>query len=163
MTKGYVSAVMASPLFGGFTETGAKTVLVSGEINKLEHGELLFEEGDQPDSVLFLLEGDVEAFVVRNGVETVFATIGSGSLIGELAVLCEAPRAASARVANDATVLKWDAGTFRRLLLRYPNMSRSVFREAMKLVLENQQALIDKLRVRAPPERPATRSIHPGV
>lgn len=145
MAKGYVSILMESPLFGGFTETGAKTVLVSGEMVSLQAGEVLFDEGDAPDSVFFLMEGDVEAYVVREGVETIVGSMGAGALIGELAVLCEAPRAASARVLDGATLLKWDAGSFRRLLLRYPNLSRSVFREAMKVVLENQQALIDRL------------------
>jgi CRP-like cAMP-binding protein len=137
---------MESPLFSGFTETGAKTVLVTGEVIQLEDGAALFEEGDAPDSVFFLMEGDVEAYVVRDGVEMmVVGTLPAGALIGELAVLCEAPRAASVRVVGHATLLKWDAGSFRRLLLRYPNMSKAVFREAMKVVLENQQALIEKL------------------
>lgn len=145
MANGYVAAILASPLFRGFTEAGAKTVLVTGEIIQPAAGEVLFEEGDAPGFVLLLLKGEVEAYVQRGGAETVVGSMGAGALIGELAVLCEAPRAASVRVIGGATVLKWGAGAFRNLLLRYPNLSRAVFSEAMKVVLENQQALIDKL------------------
>ncbi len=145
MAQGYESILMSSPLFAGFTEHGAKSVLETGEIIVLERGEVFFREGDGPDSVAFLLEGEVQAYVERDGVEIVFGTMGAGALIGELAVLCEAPRAASVRAPDQATFLKWDANGFRRLLLRNTHLAQKVFSQAMKVVLENQQALIEKL------------------
>lgn len=145
MAESHESILMASPLFSGFTEHGAKSVLDSGEIVTLEAGQLLFEEGGPPDTVLFLLRGEVEAFVERDGEEIVFGAMATGSLIGELAVLCEAPRAASVRVARQATLLKWDAAAFRRLLLRIPQLARGVFSQALRVVLDNQQALIEEL------------------
>ena len=69
MTESFESALMASPLFSSFTEDGARSILASGEIIQLEAGETLFEEGGAPDSVVFLLTGKVEAFVVRDGAE----------------------------------------------------------------------------------------------
>lgn len=145
MTDHHIAALIASPLFSSFTEDGARTILDSGEVVTLEAGQLLFEEGGEPDSVLFLLEGKAETFVVRDGVERVFATLAPGAMIGELAVLGEAPRAASVRVIDEATVLKWSDQAFRRLLLRIPQLSRGVFRQALKVVLENQQRLIEEL------------------
>jgi CRP-like cAMP-binding protein len=145
MTDRYESALIASPLFSSFTIDGARSVLKSGEVITLPAGELLFAEGGEPDSVIFLLEGEVETFVMRDGNERVFGQLGPGALIGELAVLGEAPRAASVRVVKPATVLKWDDRGFRRLLLRIPQLSRAVFRQALKVVLDHQQALIDEL------------------
>lgn len=145
MTEAYESALMASPLFSSFTVDGARSILKSGEIVELTAGDILFEEGGPPDSVVFLLDGKVETFVVRDGVERVFGTLAPGALIGELAVLGEAPRAASVRVIDEATVLKWTDQGFRRLLLRIPQLSRSVFRQALKVVLEHQQKLIEEL------------------
>lgn len=145
MTERHASALIASPLFSSFTVDGARTVIDSGEIVEFEAGQMLFEEGGQPDSVLFLLEGETETFVVRDGRERVFGTLGAGSLIGELAVLCEAPRAASVRAASRVTVLKWDDRGFRRLLLRIPQLSRGVFRQALTVVLDNQKRLIEEL------------------
>jgi CRP-like cAMP-binding protein len=145
MAESYEQILMASPLFSGFTEHGVRSVLDSGEVATCEPGAVLFEEGAAADAVLFLLDGEVEAFVERDGKEIVFSTMGAGSLIGELAVLCEAPRAATVRVVQQATVLQWNESGFRRLLLRIPQLARGVFSQALKVVLENQQALIEEL------------------
>lgn len=145
MTDGYESVLVEFPLFKGFTENGALSVLNSGEIVTLAKGDLLFQEGGEPDSVILILEGSVEVFVVRNGTEIALTTLGAGTMIGELAVLCEIPRAASVRVDDDTTVLRWSAWDFRRLLLRNPQLSKGVFGAALKVVLDNQQALIEKL------------------
>jgi CRP-like cAMP-binding protein len=145
MTEGYEAVLMGFPIFRGFTEHGARTVLESGEVVALESGAVLFEEGGQPDSVVLILEGGLEVYVTRDGRELQLSRSGPGAMIGELAVLCEVPRAASVKVDDGAVVLRWDAGQFRRLLLRDPRLSKAVFGAALKVVMEHQQALIEEL------------------
>jgi CRP-like cAMP-binding protein len=145
MANEFATILKGFSIFEGFTEHGAQTVLESGEVVTLDSGTVLFEEGGAPDSVLLILEGDLEVYVTRDGRELQLSRAGPGAMIGELAVLCEVPRAASIRVGGGATVLRWDARQFRRLLLRDPRLSKAVFGAALKVVMEHQQALIDEL------------------
>lgn len=145
MTEGYESTLMGFPLFEGYTEAGARSLIGQGEVVSMEDGQVLFEEGDDPDSVVLILDGHVEVYVERDGQERVFSRMGAGVMIGEMAVLCETPRAASVRVAGSATVLQWSSRGFRRLLLRDAMLARNVFRAALKTVMEHQQKLIDEL------------------
>lgn len=145
MSEQFVSRLLSFPLFEGFTDHGARSVLASGEIEVLPQGGNLFEEGEQADVVYLVLDGAIEIFVTRDERARVLGRSGPGALVGELAVLCESPRAASARVAENATVLKWNARAFRRLLLRDAGLSRGVFRAALKVVMDKQESLIAEL------------------
>ncbi len=58
---------------------------------------LLFDEGDPPGSAFLIEEGQVEV-AARNGSERiVICHLGPGDLLGEMAVIDDAPRTASAR------------------------------------------------------------------
>ena len=145
MAGAYESVLMGFDLFRGYTEHGARSILDAGRLLTLETGEVLFREGGQPDGVVLVLDGEMEVYVARDGREVILNRVGAGMMIGELAVLCEAPRAASVRAAEAATVLQWDSGQFRRLLLRDARLANAVFGAALKMVLEKQQALIEEL------------------
>lgn len=144
MSEQFVSLLLGLNLFEGFTEHGARSVLASGEVEQLSEGRVLFDEGTEADSVYLVLDGGIEAYVSRDGRELALGTFGPGALIGELAVLCEMPRAASTRVTEAATVLRWNAAAFRRLLLRDTRLARSVFSTALRVVMEKQQQLIEQ-------------------
>ena len=62
----------------------------------------------------------------------VLTDAGPGTILGELAVLCGILRAASVRASEKTTVLQWNAGAFRNLLLRYPLISERIFRESLR-------------------------------
>ncbi len=145
MTQDYESVLMGFPLFSGFTSHGASLMIDAGEVQELGAGEILFEEGAEPNSLVLVLDGQVEIYVQRDGRDIVLSRIGAGALIGELAVLCESPRAASVRIPDGATVLRWEARQFRSMLLRDPRLAKAVFSAALQVLVEKQQALIEEL------------------
>ena len=76
----------------------------------------------------------------------VLTAAGPGTILGELAVLCGTPRAASVvRPSKPTVILQWNAAAFRNLLLRYPLISERVFRESLRTLIEKERALIDSL------------------
>jgi len=67
-------------------------------------GEYIFHEGEEGDEAYLILSGQVN--IIRNigDEEIVIAQVGVGSIIGEMALIDEVPRMASARTASE-TVL----------------------------------------------------------
>jgi diguanylate cyclase len=74
----------------------------------LKQGEYLFREGDAP-SVAYLIEsGEVEVSADRDGKRWVLSKLGAGDLLGEMAVIDDAPRTASARALSDCVLFQID-------------------------------------------------------
>ena len=129
----------------GFTPQGAYRLLERGEVRACSAGEILFKEGDPPAFALLVLGGKVQVFVEREGGDMILTDVGPGTILGELAVLCGIPRAASVRASEAVNVLQWNAAAFRNLLLRYPLLSERIFKESLRTLVEKERALIDSV------------------
>src|SRR5690242_13292757 len=92
---------------------------------QLEPGEFLFREGDKRDMAYVLLEGEVE---IRLG-NYVVETAKPGALIGEMALIDDSPRAASAVAKTPAKLAKIDQRRFHFLIQQTPNFATHVMKE----------------------------------
>jgi CRP/FNR family cyclic AMP-dependent transcriptional regulator len=145
MDEQFAEVMTGFPILQGFTSQGAQRLLERGEVRVCSMGEVLFKEGDPPAFVALVLGGKVQIFVEREGGDMILTDVGPGTILGELAVLCNIPRAASVRASEAATVLQWNAAAFRNLLLRYPLLSERIFKEALRTLVEKERALIDSV------------------
>jgi len=105
----------------------------------------VFSEGEAASNVLLVLAGDLQVFVRRGDGDVVLASATPGTIVGELAVLCGIPRAASVRAAVDSAVLEWSDASFRRLLLSDVLLSQRIFSRALRSLIDKEQSLIDSL------------------
>ena len=71
---------------------------------ELDVGEYIFHEGEEGDEAYLILSGQVNIIRSVGDEEIVIAQVGAGSIIGEMALIDEEPRMASARTASE-TVL----------------------------------------------------------
>lgn len=67
----------------------------------LPAGDLLFREGDPPTTAFILEDGQVEIRATQRGRPVVLAVLGPGAIIGEMAVIDDAPRTATAAALSD--------------------------------------------------------------
>lgn len=82
----------------------------------LPAGHILFEQGD-PGSTAFLIEqGNVEISVIIQGESRILNRLGPGVLLGEMAVLDDAPRSATARALTDCILTPIDRSQFAERL-----------------------------------------------
>ena len=72
-------------------------MLDAGQRRTYEDGELVFAEGDAGDVAYLLDDGAVEVFTGSGDQRTVFATLGPGEIVGEMALIDTRPRSASVR------------------------------------------------------------------
>jgi diguanylate cyclase len=72
---------------------------------ELPAGALLFAEGDGGDAAFLVQSGEIEIFVTRDGADVSLARRGPGHIVGEMAVIVQGQRSASARVVSPCVLL----------------------------------------------------------
>jgi CRP-like cAMP-binding protein len=92
-------------------------------VSEAAAGSTLFEEGDPADGLAAILEGTVE--VVTKG--RVLATLGPGSVLGELSVfVSSASRTATARATSPVRMIGWRTDDVRGRLARHERLATSI-------------------------------------
>jgi CRP-like cAMP-binding protein len=79
-------------------------------------GTVLFHEGDRGEEMFILQSGKVKISKKIRGVEKTLATLEKGEFFGEMAILNDKPRSATAETIEDADMLVIDRKTFETLL-----------------------------------------------
>ena len=79
-------------------------------------GEILFRDGDPGDTMYVLRSGRVRVFIEPNGREKTLAFIEAGDFFGEMALLNNKPRTASAECVEETRLLVIDGKTFEAML-----------------------------------------------
>ncbi len=107
----------------------------------LEAGRKLFEEGDEGREAYLISEGQVEIYRLRGGREEVIATLGRGEVIGEMSLIDDLPRAASARTRPGTSLVVISQDELQKRLAALESADRP-----LKLLID---ALIQRLRGQA--------------
>ena len=112
-----LDALAAIPFFAGLDRDALERLTGSMRSRRFRRGEVIFHLGDPGDALFVILSGDVKiSLPSETGEEAILATLGSGAVFGELALLDGAPRSASATAltATETVVLPRDR--FRELI-----------------------------------------------
>jgi CRP-like cAMP-binding protein len=113
----------------------------------LEPGTRIFHEGEPGDKAYLVMEGMVEISKKVGEDETiVIATLGKGEIIGEMALIDDQPRAATARVAQFAHLMVITRDDMEARLAR----TDSVIRQLLKVFTNRLRAETSKTAERAP-------------
>jgi signal transduction histidine kinase/predicted CoA-binding protein len=104
------------PLFKGMPDADLQRICEFADLVRLAPGERLFSEGEPGDAAYVIKSGEVEVVKVSSGREVLLAVRKQGDVIGEVALLEEAPRMATVRSARGAEVLAIPRDGFKRLL-----------------------------------------------
>lgn len=94
------------------------------QIVHLRENEELFKEGSQGDKVYIIHSGLLEVLKSSGKHTILLATRGSGHVIGEMALLEEAPRNATVRARKDSVLYAIDQDQFEQLLDTSPTAAR---------------------------------------
>ncbi len=103
-------------LFATMTNADLTTLAKLGEPVDAVEGAVLMDQGDVGVECFLVLEG--EAGVISNGEH--LATIGPGSIVGEMALVGHRPRNASVVAQGPMRLLSFDIAAFKRMLEDMP-------------------------------------------
>lgn len=81
-------------------------------------GNNIFREGDRGDRAFLVQEGAVEIIATRDGKEVILGVVGPGGIFGEMALIDEQPRMATARAREQTTVVVIGEDTFQTKLAK---------------------------------------------
>lgn len=115
-----------SPLFAGLPDDLRAEMLAAAQPVKVEAGGWLFRQGDPGDVFYVVRTGRLELIVEAPPPALVVGLLGPGDVIGELALVTDAPRSASARAKRTSELLAVDRATFETLLRDNPAFARSL-------------------------------------
>jgi CRP-like cAMP-binding protein len=86
------------------------------EVLELGGKEILFKKGDFADAFYLIAKGAVEIRLSQASHEEVIATLGENTVLGEVGILTDQMRSATAAVTKPAVLLKLSRSTFEKLL-----------------------------------------------
>ncbi len=109
---------------------------------RLRSGETLFGEGDPPDGAYVVESGLIEVSMLKDGANLVLSELGSGDLLGEMAVLDESPRTATATALEDSVLTRVD----RSQLLERLEQSDPIVRTLLSGLLARYRSSIATLK-----------------
>ena len=101
-------------------------VVHSASIERYDAGAVLFNEGDPGDSLHLIRKGSVTISRHIGGRECVLSYVAAGNYIGEVALLTNSPRSATARAAIATETIRLEGTAFKALLARWPQLQHKL-------------------------------------
>ena len=106
---------------------------------KFKKGELIFSEFE-PGNVFYLIQsGQVQLIKIINGFEKNLDILQPHEIFGEMAILDNSPRSASAIAYDDVTVLEFNKENFEQLINGNPEISLVLLRTFIKRIYEQKR------------------------
>ena len=102
-------------LFRGLESEAMTTLLDAMFMSEFKAGDVIIEQGAEGDNFYVVFEGSCEVYVAKGGEEAAqVASYAVGGSFGELALMYNAPRAATVKACTDAVLWAVDRVTFRQ-------------------------------------------------
>jgi CRP/FNR family transcriptional regulator, cyclic AMP receptor protein len=106
------------------------------EVKAYASGEYIFKKGEQGHHMYMVIDGDIELVVGREVVEVAHP----GAFIGEMALIDDSARSASARAKGEARVFPIDEDRFQHLVKETPSFALDVMKAlALRLRRTNEK------------------------
>ena len=103
-------------VFDGLEEADLEMIASICHQRELAKGDILAEEGELRDDLYIIAEGVVEVLVSDKQAPRVIINLGTGQIIGEMALVDRGPRSATVRAIHTPTVIQViKHGDFHRL------------------------------------------------
>ncbi len=123
-------------------------IAAAGKVRDLVRGDVLFDAGDEPDSLYVVLSGRI-AIAIGNRPfdhrESVIALMDEGDLFGEMGMLDTRPRSAGARALEASSVLQIPYDAVRSQLDTSTHLLWNVIRMLSQRLRAMDQALADSV------------------
>lgn len=112
----------------------------------VQHGDILFEEGEPADSGYVVLDGAIMLRSARGRSAGESAVARSGTLIGEMALIVDTSRPATATATEQSTVLRIPREVFLRMLESEPGAAAAL----KEMIVRRVDAVLNDLDLAVP-------------
>ena len=126
-----VELIRQFPIFSKIQPAMQKLLCFSAERLTFDSGQVIFNAGDAGDAAYIVIDGTVEISVPTPSGPIIINSMGKNEILGEIAIVGEVPRTATAKALTRLETLK---------------ISKELF---IKVVRENPDAAIELIRILA--------------
>ena len=113
-------------------------------------GQVLFREGEPADSVFRLLRGAVDIFRELDGEPILLGTVGAGQFVGEMGVVENRPRSATAQAASEVEVEILTPTEFFDQIAGSPPAARELIQRLSQRLREADERIVKDERQSGP-------------
>ncbi len=136
--------------FPGISQLEIDELLNRSQVRNYVKGIVLTREGEIESKFYILLNGRVSVTKTINNIEQRhLKELEAGDFFGEMALIHNAPRAATVTTIEPVTVLEIDRDDFDRVLRHSSSVAMAMVREISNRLRENDEMAIEDLRMRA--------------
>lgn len=150
MTTNRAPSKIIPRAFPGIKPNEIEDLIANSMVRAYPPGSILCRENAIEDRFYMILEGEVEVTKVINNTENrLLKTLGPGDFFGEMALIHNAPRAATVAAKTALTTLELDKTAFDHVLHNSSSIAMAMVSEISNRLRSNDQLAVDDLRMRA--------------
>jgi two-component system sensor histidine kinase VicK len=136
--------------FPGIKPDEIEELIAHSKVRSYAPGTVLCRENAIEDTFYMILEGEVEVTkVINNSDVRLLKTLRAGDFFGEMALIHNAPRAATVTAKTALTTLELDKDSFDQVLKNTSSIAMAMVSEISDRLRSNDQMAVDDLRMRA--------------
>lgn len=133
-------------LFEGLPEKEVEEIVKLASKRVIPAKTVFIEQGTATETAYFILDGSVNVYRIdENGNEISLRILGSGDIVGEMALIDHEPRSAFVKTLTDTTVLILSRNDFISILQKYPQTAIHLLSSLTKRLRDTNQHLEDVL------------------
>ncbi len=123
------------PLMAGLSVREARIFALLSRIEKYKAQDRVIKEGDWARDMYVVVDGELHAWVDRDGDRLELSTMGRGAVLGEAGFFGQR-RTANVDALSAARLLRFGSEELERLRKRYPRIAATVFRNLNRIQAE---------------------------
>jgi signal transduction histidine kinase len=136
--------------FPGIKPEEVQEIIANSRITTYPLDTVICKENEVEYVFYMVLEGDLEVTKVINNSEVrLLKSLTAGDFFGEMALIHNAPRAATVKSKTNVILLELDKDGFNRVLKHSPSVAMAMVGEISSRLRQNDQMAIEDLRMRA--------------
>lgn len=136
--------------FPGIKPDEVEELVINSQVHSYPTGAILCQENAVEDRFYMILEGEVEVTKnINNNDSRLLQTLGPGDFFGEMALIHNAPRAATVMAKSPLTTLELDKPAFDRVVRKSSSIAMAMVSVISSRLRQNDQMAVEDLRLRA--------------
>jgi len=111
-----------------------------------DEGKVIFREGEPGNEMFIIIEGEVKITKKAGNLEKTLMILRSGDFFGEMALVDDKPRSASAIAMITCKLIALDKNTFKSVILNNPNFAYKVILKMSERLREADKQIEELLK-----------------
>jgi signal transduction histidine kinase len=136
--------------FPGIKPDEIEELIANSQVHSYLPGAVLCRENAVEDRFYMILDGEAEVTkVINNSESRLLTTLDPGDFFGEMALIHNAPRAATVTAKTMLTTLELDKSAFDKVIRKSTSIAMAMVSQISNRLRENDQLAVDDIRMRA--------------